>query len=671
MVHARRMEDLYLGGGRHWRKDDRAIMEMDGRPCREVNTILPTVNQAAGYQIANRVDISYLPKGGRADEQSAKLMSKVTKHSLENTKFRYKETDMFLDGLIQQRGYLDIRMDYEDSLDGEVKITVPDPLDVIPDPDAKSYDPDDWADVRTTRWLTEREIEGVYGKDAAEQVVGSSLNYCDEVNFGDGIVKRGGFDNDMPISYAMGMGWYGENKQLRRYRIIDQQSHEYMQALVAVWPGGDFRVVEDLPREHLAWLIDHGVSIIKRRVRRVRWEVAAPEVCFVDKMSPYDHFTIVPFFPYFRRGRTIGMIDNMESPAEMLNKFVSQYEHVVNSSANSGWQGEENVLTNMTDDEFTNKGASTGLVLLRTPGTKEFTKITPNQIPSGIDKIIDFTHNHLNIVSGVDPNGMQIDTNDMSGIALEKLDYMQQKKLAIALDNLSRTRHMVADRVCEYIQKFMGQERIVRITEVNAYGVEQRVELPLNVPQEDGSILNDLTIGEYDIAISERPANATFNNSEFEQLKAMRKDMGIAIPDAVVIRASNLADKSEIADALESAQGKPDPLVEAEAALKAANTRLADARAVGENLKALYSAIQTAGAIVFTPESAAIADQLAKSAGFVDQDAAPIIPAAPPGVQPVDIAAPGDTSPLTPKNPASPDVGFQRGLTDSPANPPA
>lgn len=665
MRWARRLEDFYLG--EHWRPEDRAVREGEGKPCRTVNTILPTVNAAAGYQIANRVDISFLPKGGAADDASAKVMSKVVKHALENTRYRYAETDCFLDGLIQQRGYLDIRMDYEDSTDGEIKIVTLDPLDVIPDPDAKGYDPDTWADVRITRWLTAREIEGIYGKAAADAVVAGSHVYCDDANFGTESVNRSGFGDGLPPSYANGMGWYGENAALRRYRIIDQQSHEYAQCLTAIWPTGDMRVVDGASREQLAWLIDHGVQVVKRRMRRVRWEVAAPEVCFMDQLSPFDHFTVVPYFPYFRRGRTIGMVDNMVSPAEMLDKFVSQFEHVVNTSANSGWQGEANSLVNMTDDELTARGGETGLVLLRKAGKQPLEKITPNQVPTGIDKMIEFSHNHLNVVSGVDPQGMQVDPSNMSGVALQSLQYAQQKKLAIALDNLSRTRHMVAARCVEYTQKFMGQQRVIRITEVDPYGVERRSPLALNVLQDDGSVLNDTTVGEYDIAISEKPATDTFNESEFEQLKSMRKDMGIAIPDATVIRASSLSDKEEVAESLAQAADKADPVAEADAALKQALARQADARAMSESVKAQYEALQTAQLIVVTPQAAALADALLKSAGYVDHDMAPIVPQAPPGAIPAPPIHNGDPSPLTPP---SPQTGLTAGMLDGPTQPP-
>lgn len=671
MAHVRRLEDYYLGGGRQWRDEDRAVVEADGRPCHEVNIVKSSVNAAAGYQIANRVDVSFLPKGGRGDEQTAKLLSKVSKHAFDNTQYRYAETDCFLDGIIQQRGYLDIRMDYEDSTLGELKVVALDPMDVLPDPDAKSYDPDGWSDVRITRWLTAREIEGLYGKAAADEVVASSHNYCDIDNFGTNSVDREGFGG-MPPSYGIGQGWYEDSGRHRRYRVIDQQTNEYVSALTAVWPTGDLRVVEGHSREQLAWLIDQGVQIIKRRMRRVRWEVCAPDVCFIDEMSPYEHISVVPYFPYFRRGRTVGMVDDMVSPQDMLNKFISQYAVVVNSSANGGWQGEANALANMTDDEFAENGAKSNLILLRKPNTSPFEKIKPNPMPQGLDRMIEFAHSNLQVVSGVDENLAGAERKNMSGVAIQSLQYASQQKLAVALDNLSRTRRMIHSRGLDLIQKYMGNERVIRITETDEYGVEHHVPLALNQIQDDGQVLNDLTVGEYDVVVNERPAQVTFDNSEFEQMTAMRKDMGIPIPDALVVRASTLADKSDIAQALQEQAGKAqqDPEAEARTALIAAQTRKADAEAVTRSIEAQYSALQTATAIVVTPEAALLADKLLKSGGYTDHDAAPIVPqltAAEAAAIPVPEDIEQNTNPLTPPNPA---VGMERGMSDGPTQPP-
>lgn len=662
MKDARRQEDYYLAGGRQWRREDRDELESDGRPCYEADVVKPAVNAAAGYQIANRVDVSFVPRGGAADEKSAKLLSKVVRQQLDNANWRFKETDAFLDGLIQRRGFIDIRMDYSKSDLGDIALRVPDPLDCLPDPDGKTADPDDWADFHESRWLTLTQIEYSYGKDAAEAVKAHAHLYCDQQNFGDEQgIERTGFDERLPGFYAMSRGWMGQEGPWRRYRLIERQVNEYANVLVARWPTGDIRVVEGLSREHIGWLLDQGIPVFKRRMRRVRWQVAAPEVTLYNQLSPYDHITACPFFPYFRRGRSVGMVDNLISVQDMLNKFLSQYGHVVNGSANSGWQGEANSLANMTDAEFTAKGATTGLVLLRKPGAKAMEKIEPNQVPTGLEKMIEFAHHHAQVVSGAPESVSLRDQRDMSGVALQSAQWADQQKLAIVLDNLSRCRRMVSTRALEYVQKFMGAERVMRITEEDAYGVTRHIPYVLNQRMPDGAVLNDLTAGQYDLVLSEQPAQVTFDNSQFEQLTTMRKDMGIQISDARVVRASNLQDKSDIADELQKQAGQANPLEEAEARVKEAQASKLEAEAVNKAVEAQFSAIKTAREIVLTPQTAALADALLLSAGYQDKDAAPIVPEAPAGAQALP---PQDenTNPLTPTNPG---VGLDTGLSST------
>lgn len=664
VVKAGRLDDYYFGAGDQWTQEDRQAVEDEGRPVIEINVCMQAVNAAIGYQIQNRVDMAFQPKGGRADEKQAKVLSKVVKHALDNTQYRYNETDVFGDGLVQQRGYFDIRMDYEDNDEGEVKIITLDPRDVIPDPDAKGYDPDTWADVTITRWLTMGEIEQSYGRDAARQVKGASNAYTADGNWGEEIGEpRKGFAS-MPSSYAMNRGWFGEEGPWRRYRVVDRQSHEYQQTLTARWPTGDLRVVDGLPREHLAWLIDQGVFVAKRRMRRVRWEVCAPEVCFYDQISPYDHFTVVPYFPYFRRGRTVGMLDNAMSVQDLINKFVSQYAHIVNSSANGGWQGEADSLANMSDEDLAERGSETGLLLLRKPNTAEFKKIEANQPPRGIENMIAFAQKNMQSVTSINESALGEGSADMSGVAIQSRQFAAQQALGISLDNLGRTRQMVAKRAAKLVQRFMGGPRIIRINEPDEDGVDRRVALELNMPQEDGTILNDLTLGEYDVEVTEQPYAVTFDNGQLEQIEKM-VNMGVAIPPRYILKASTLADKSEIADALREQEGRADPVAEADAELKRAQARLAANTAVTKSVEAQFSALRTAEIIAAIPQTAAIADALLRSGGFQDQDAAPIVPQAPDGMQ--RLPEPEEsTNPLTPGNP---EAGINAGISATPELP--
>jgi len=105
---------------------------------------------------------------------------------------------------------------------------------------------------------------------------------------------------------------------------------------------------------------------------------------------------------------------------------------------------------------------------------------------------------------------------------------------------------------------------------------------------------------------------------------------------------------------------KPDPTVEAKAKLLSAQARKADSEATNTDMETLYSGVQTGQAISMNPAVSTLADGLARSVGFKDQDIAPIIPQAPAVLEPVPPLS--NTNPMTPANPASPEVGVRDGI---------
>lgn len=102
---------------------------------------------------------------------------------------------------------------------------------------------------------------------------------------------------------------------------------------------------------------------------------------------------------------------------------------------------------------------------------------------------------------------------------------------------------------------------------------------------------------------------------------------------------------------LEMLQDKRNPVEEAKAKLLQAQARNADANAFTRNTEGLFSAVSAANKIAMNPAISVPADQIAKSAGFVDADQSPAIPGMSPAVQPSDM--PTNTSPNLPPNPGS------------------
>lgn len=95
----------------------------------------------------------------------------------------------------------------------------------------------------------------------------------------------------------------------------------------------------------------------------------------------------------------------------------------------------------------------------------------------------------------------------------------------------------------------------------------------------------------------------------------------------------------------------PPEMVAAEVELKKAQTKKTLAEAVTKNVEGMFSGTQAASNIAVQPAVAPLADQLLRSAGFIDQDAAPIVPSIPEGI--AVLPPETNTNPLTPANPAT------------------
>ena len=627
------------------------------------------MNTAIGYQIQNRMDIAFKPRGGEADLDTATILSKVAMQVADQCGLHWKETQVFSDGLIQQRGYFDVRMNFDTNIHGEIQIDTLDPMDVMPDPDAKTYDPKGWSDVTVSRWLTLDEIENLYGKKARKIADDS----------GDAGYDFGEAGDDGPERNKFGVGGItnavtGDDGP-QRFRVIDRQIRAYKLTKCLVFPNtGDVRPVDQLSAESLADALAKGAVETKRMMHRIEWLVTTCTSVLHDATSPYDDFTVVPYFAYFRRGQTVGMVDDAIGPQEALNKAVSQFVHILNTSANSGWITEEGSITNMSPDELETRGASTGLHIEVKKGAKSPQKITPNQVPTGVDRLIDRADKAIK--DATVPDALRGATGpEVAGVAIQSRQFAGQQQLAVPLDNLAYTRRLLALRILSLIQTFYDAQRVFRITETNPYTGKPEVE-KVEINQYDpatGGYYNDVTVGTYDVVITEQPMQVTFQNSQFNQALEMRK-AGIRISDAMVVRYSNLQDKHEILQGLQPAPQEANPVDAARAELlraqaertakeaerTQAQTRKINVEATNKSVESQYSAVQTGQVIAANPSVSGLADGLLRSAGFNDHDAAPIVPVADSSAAiSVPAEVPTNTNPLTPSNPA---VGMNRGI---------
>jgi len=539
--------------GDQWALEDKAKLDAVKRPALTINKIISTISNVLGEQIHNRAEISFRPRG--ENSTNADIMTKVFRQISDNNQLNWARSDMFADGIIKSRGFLDVRLSFNDSSQGEVVITKPNAKNVIIDPDGEAYDPDTWGDLFTTRWMTADDVAVLYNKEDAEL-----LRNRDNSTFPYGYdsiqMNRDRFGDLMNPLYA---GGYDMSNVLRNIRVVDRQYRLLDRQKHFLSPEtGDTRPVPDtFDRNKIAFFVEkYGFQVITKLVRRIRWFVMADNVELHNDWSPYKHLTIIPYFPYFRDGKAIGLVENLLGPQELLNKTSSQELHIVNTTANSGYKVRAGALTNMTVQELEEKGAQTGLVIeVNGDPDKDVQKIAPNPVPTGLDRISYKAEEHIKTISGVGDSQMGLDRADVAAKAIQAKQKAASTNLVKPLDNLTRSDFFLARAVVDLVQEFYSEERLMTITRDHTTGESE--SFTVNKADEYGNITNDLTIGEYDIIVTSVPARETLEDSQFEQAMSMR-EAGIQIPDSVLIDSSRLMNKKEIIETMTGSANTPE-----------------------------------------------------------------------------------------------------------------
>ena len=572
---------------RQWKQEDLDALTNFRRPALTINKIKTTVSTVLGEQIANRSEISFRPRGGAQNADLANVLTKVFKQISDNNQLAWIRSDVFADGMVTGRGFYDVRLDFNDSMMGEVRIDHLNPNNVLLDPDASAYDPTKWNEVFVTGWSTPDDIEVLYSHADAEL-----LRTRDHAAFGfsyDSVAQvslRETFAGKERIIPAYSTGDREKDTHtVRMCRIIERQYRKLRKVQHFVDPStGDTRQIpEGWDRERIAAVREAGgLEVVDKLVRAIRWTVTCDDVVLKDEWSPYTFLTVVPYFPYFMHGQTAGMVEDLLGPQELLNKATSQELHVINTTANSGWKVKAGALTNMTVEELEQKGAQTGLVL-EVNEMDGVDKITPNQVPTGLDRVTFKAEEHIKSVSGVNDSMQGFDREDVAARAIEKKRQAgSTSTLSKPLDNLTRSDFYLARNILQLVQTFYTEPRLLTITDGSPAGGIETV--PVNQPTPEGQILNDLTIGEYDIVITSVPHRETLEDSQFEQAVALR-ELGIMIPDDILIDASRLQDKKVIIQRMMGDQNSPEAQEAAER-----QRRLEEAQTQQEEAKAAKTA---------------------------------------------------------------------------------
>jgi hypothetical protein len=534
------IEDYEFYFGKQWSNADVNLLRQEKRPYITINRIKPLINLLSGYQRLNRYEPDFLPRTPD-DISLCQLRKGLTKFVFDTTSFERTESRVFLDSLICGRGYFSVEYEWEqDNLDGNICISRCSPFELFPDPESKEPDHSDARYWARARWISKDRVIAAFPENKEEidfmtRAYDSGEEDCEFLSDGEGI-------------------WYEVDTHKIRLVEIWEEQHERRSSYLL----SDGRIVDrkDMKPE---WM-----SIVVREIKVPRTDIVTTafvgDVKLENGDSPYHHnmFPFVPLNAFFlgENDEPTGIVRDLKDSQREENKRRSQIAHILNNQANSGWIADEKALDEQQERNLKKFGNSPGVLIKKKQGLA-LTRIDPGQFPANLEAMEQICKQDMMELSGINPEMLGVDVPaSSSGRAIELKQRQAVTQIAPLFDNLRDAKREILKRMWGtrgrqgLIQQYYSEEKTFRITSPS--GKPTFVTVNQQVQQQDPSTgqlimktLNDLSVGEFDIVVTDTPATATQRLASFYQL-IDAANSGIAIPPEVMLEATDLPQKEEI-----------------------------------------------------------------------------------------------------------------------------
>ncbi|MBP9803305.1 MAG: hypothetical protein KBE22_00170 [Candidatus Accumulibacter sp.] len=467
---------------------------------------------------------------------------------------------------------------------------------------------------------------------------------------------------------------------------------------VSVLRYQDGRVVEYDKRNpaHSVAIARGLVAVEKPIVSKVRLSWWLGPHCLHDGPSPHAHGEIpyVPFFGYRedRTGAPYAMARGMMYLQDQINALHSKSQWMMAARRVTRTKG----AVVGDDEQFRQEVARPDADVILDPKAMQnggiFEVKTDLQLTQQQFQRLADTREAIRRVGGIYSEFQGQNGNTTSGVQFNSQVEQSNQSLADLMDNFKTARAKVGDILLSLIiEDTKGKRETVFL---DGKGIQDDRTVELNVPVADESGIqyldNDVARIKMRVGIDNVPSAATFKQ---QQLGAMSEAFKSAPPQyqpimlPFLLSLMDVPYQAELIKAIKEQQGQQSPEQIEDQIKQAVDQALIKARAdielqklqqqqplvdaqikkliaetVGQNVTSFFSGTNAANQIAMQPAVAPMADAMLASAGFIDANAAPIIPSAPAGVIPIE--APTNTSPNFPPNPdAGVTAGIETGVT--------
>jgi len=541
---ARAKEEFGFVAGDQWNPADKRHLEEQGRPVIVFNRVLSIIKAVAGIEINSRHETVYLPRGTNAGEVRAnELLTAASQWMADGCDAEDEQSTAFQNSMICGMGWTEARIDYDLEPDGAYVEESIDPLEMFWDRACRKKNLVDARRVFRVRKMTLSEAKMLFPDSEPEDLdapwaVGADMT-ADPKPIEQ---RRKKIDPTEPLSDAdevhiVHAQWW---EKVCYYRlqmpdtgeIIELDEKTYKMAKAEAEAGGlDLKAVKQHRRKYKQAFL--GATILGEIMDgpvpdRFSWN------CITGELNRND-------------GTFYGLVSVMKDPQMWANKWLSQTLHILNTTAKGGIIAELDAFkdiraasdTYAAPDAITwaNKGAVSGGKIMQKPG---------QGIPTAYVNLLQFAISSIRDVTGINLELLGMRDANQPGILEAQRKQAAMTLLATSFDSLRRFRKNVGRVRLHYIQEYMADGRLVRITKDDG--------------QELVPLIRDQTMGDYEVIVEDAPTSPNSREQTWATIQqvipAFRE---LLTPEAVITILEYSPLPSKLVSAFKEMANKPNP----------------------------------------------------------------------------------------------------------------
>jgi len=442
-------EDYAFYNGDQWAQEDMSLLARQKRPVMTFNRVAPLVNAVIGAEINNRRQVRYIPREA-GDVLANELLTGAGEWFRDQAQAEDEESEAFADTVIGGMGWIDTRLDFEASPDGDPVVQRLDPFKMVWDKDAVKAN---LTDAKRLWYVDEKPLEEVQALFRGLDPLILHADWAKELNI-EG--REGGLESDSEnrkMCTLVECRWLEREEFFRGADLLTGQSREYSGLEIA-------KILQENP--HFIYV--RQTRKIVRRAFLGRTLLGEPD----RPLTPQGQLGWECITGYFDRinRHFYGVVRSTKDPQRWANKFFSQVMYLLNAQAKGGIMAERGAFDDDAQAEESLARADQITWVKNGALTAGAGRIQPKpvaQFPSGFFALFNESKEAISQVTGLSPEFIGTRGANQAGVLEAQRRQSSLNLLASLYNALRRYRKRQGLIVLYLLQNHLSDGRLIRI----------------------------------------------------------------------------------------------------------------------------------------------------------------------------------------------------------------